>query len=171
MIEISNERIKQILEDETAKTQDLTTILRGIYARYMNLYERYFADPEALNDDKIAELGKYHEETKSLIKYYYLDIPQDICTGIREFEEKVSDPLLGREWKKNLYDAYDEFREKHKVRNRSEDYYQKEFSKMAMKEFYEAMETIFRDSFGTYSQTAKDVFSGVTGLLFGTKEK
>ena len=40
MIELSNERIEQMLKDETAKTADQTTILRGIYARYMNLYER-----------------------------------------------------------------------------------------------------------------------------------
>ena len=107
MIELNNERMQQILHDETAKTEDLTTILRGIYTRYMNLYERYFADFDALNDDKVAEFGKYHEETRSLIKYYYLDIPQDICSGIKEFEEKVSDKLLGREWKKNLYDVYE----------------------------------------------------------------
>ena len=171
MIELNNERMQQILHDETAKTEDLTTILRGIYTRYMNLYERYFADFDALNDDKVAEFGKYHEETRSLIKYYYLDIPQDICSGIKEFEEKVSDKLLGREWKKNLYDVYDEFREKCKVRNRSDEYYQTEFAKQALKEFYEAMEYIFRDGFGPDSQTAKDIFGGISGLLFGKKEK
>ena len=31
---------------------------------------------DALNEDKIAELKKYHEETESLIKYYYMDIPR-----------------------------------------------------------------------------------------------
>ena len=171
MIELNNERMEQILHDETAKTEDLTTILRGIYTRYMILYERYFAGFDALNDDKITEFGKYHEETRSLIKNYYLDIPQDICSGIREFEEKVSDKLLGREWKKNLYDAYDEFREKSKVRGKSDEYYQTEFAKQALKEFYDAMEYIFRDGFGTDSQTAKDIFGGISGLLFGKKEK
>ncbi len=112
MVELDNERMKQILHDETAETEDLVTILRGIYTRYMNLYERYFADIEALNDDRIAEFAKYHEETKSLIRYYYMDIPQDICAGISELEEKVSGRLLGREWKMNLFDVYDEFREK-----------------------------------------------------------
>ena len=171
MVELSNERIKQILHDETAETEDLTTILRGIYTRYMNLYERYFADTDELNDDKIAELRKYHEETRALIRYYYMDIPQDVCAGIREFEEKVSDKLLGREWKKNLYDARDEFMEKNRVRDKGEDYYMAEFSKQALKEFYEAMENVFRDGFGTYSQTAKDVFGGISGLLFGKKDK
>ena len=170
MVELDNERMKQILHDETAETEDLVTILRGIYTRYMNLYERYFADIEALNDDRIAEFAKYHEETKSLIKYYYMDIPQDICAGISEFEEKVSGRLLRREWKMNLFDVYDEFREKNRVRNKSEDYYKAEFAKLALKEFYKAMENIFRDGFGTYSQTVKDVLGGITGLLVGKKD-
>ena len=171
MIELNNERMEQILHDETAKTEDLTTILRGIYTRYMNLYERYFADFDALNDDKVAEFGKYHEETRSLIKYYYLDIPQDICSGIKEFEEKVSDKLLGRDWRKNLYDLYDEFKEKNRVRDKGEDYYLAEFSRQALKAFYEAMGDIFREGFGTSSQTAKDIVGGISGLLFGKKDK
>lgn len=171
MVELSNERIKQMLEEETKKTEDLTTILRAIYTRYMNLYERYFAEPEALNDDKIAEYKKYHEETKSLIKYYYMDIPQDVCAAINEFEEKAGDKLLGREWKKTLYDAYTEFREKYKVKDRSDEYYQEAFKKEALKAFYDAMDSVFRDGFGTGSQTAKDMFDGISGLLFGKKDK
>ena len=70
MVELNNERIEQILKDETMKTQDLTTILRGIYTRYINLYEKYIAGCDTMNDDKISEFKKYHEETRSLIKYY-----------------------------------------------------------------------------------------------------
>ena len=55
MVELSNERIEQILHEETKKTEALPTILRGIYTRYMRLYERYFADVDALNDGRIAE--------------------------------------------------------------------------------------------------------------------
>ena len=171
MIELNNERLEQILHDETAKTEDLTTILRGIYTRYMILYERYFAGFDALNDDKIAEYKKYHEETKSLIKYYYMDIPQDVCAGINEFEEKAGDRLLGREWKKALYDAYTEFREKCKVRDRSEEYYKAEFAKEALKAFYDAMDYVFRSGFGTGSQTVQEVIGGISGLLFGKKDK
>ena len=171
MVELSNERIKQMLEEETKETEDLTTILRAVYTRYMNLYERYFSDLEALNDDKIAEFKKYHEETRSLIKYYYMDIPQDICTGINEFEEKVSDRLLGQDWRKNLYDLYDEFKEKNRVRDKGEDYYLAEFSRQALKAFYEAMGDFFREGFGTSSQTAKDIVGGISGLLFGKKDK
>ena len=50
----------------------------------MRLYEEYFADIDALNDDKITELRNYHEETRSLARYYYMNIPQDICEGIKE---------------------------------------------------------------------------------------
>ena len=171
MIELSNERIEQMLEEETKKTEDQTPILRAVYTRYMNLYERYFAEPEALNDDKIAEYKKYHEETKSLIKYYYMDIPQDVCAAINEFEEKAGDKLLGREWKKTLYDAYTEFREKYKVKDRSDEYYQEAFKKEALKAFYDAMDSVFRSGFGTGSETVQEVIGGITGLLFGKKDK
>ena len=171
MVELSNERIEQILHDETKKTEALPTILRGVYIRYLNLYENYIADYDKLNDDKIAEFGKQNEETKSLVKYYYMDIPQDVCEAISEFEEKVGDKLLGREWKRYLYELFDEFKSKCKARNMSEDYYKAEFKKQVLKEFYACMDNIFRDGFGTGSQTTKDIVNGITGLLFGKKEK
>ena len=42
-----------------------------------------------------------------------------------------------------------------------------EFSKQALSYFYDAMDYVFRDGFGTGSQTAKKVLNGITGLLFG----
>ena len=170
MVELSNERIEQMLHEETKKTEEVPTILRGIYARYMNLYEHYIADMETLNDDRIAEFRKYHEETRSLIKYYYMDIPQDVCLGIREFEEKSTDRLLGREWKRYLYDAYDEFKDNCDEWDMSEDYYKAAFKKKVLKEFYESMETVFRSGFGTESQTSNELFGGISKLLFGKKD-
>ena len=85
MIEMSQERIKQILEEETVKTEELATILRSVYTRYMHLYEKYFADTDALDDAAIAGLKDYHEETKSLVKYYYMDITWDDSTGSRDY--------------------------------------------------------------------------------------
>ena len=167
MVELSNERIEQILHEETAKKEELETILRCIYTRYMRLYERYFVDIEALNDDEIAALRKYHEETKSLVRYYYMDIPQDICTGLKEFENKYGDKLLGSEWHKYLLDSYEEFRGKSKSKNTNEASFKMEFSKQALSYFYDAMDYVFRDGFGTGSQTAKKVLNGITGLLFG----
>ena len=166
MVELSNERLGQILHEETAKTEDLATILRGIYTRYMLLYEKYFADIDALNNAKIAELRKYHEETVSLIRYYYMDIPQDICEGIKEFENKYSANLLGPEWHDYLFRSYQDFRKESKAVDKKA-----EFTKQTLAAFYDAMDYIFREGFGTGSQTVKDVVSGITGLLFGKEKK
>ncbi len=165
MVELSNERIGQILHEETCKTEELTTILRAVYTRYMRLYENYFADIDALSKAKIAELRKYHEETGSLVKYYYMDIPQDICEGIKEFENKYSANLLGPEWHEYLFRIYQNFRNQSKAKD-----VKAEFSKQALAAFYDAMDNIFREGFGTGSQIVKDVASGISGLLFG-KEK
>ena len=86
----------------------------------MRLYERYYADIDALNDDVIAELKNYHEETKSLCKCYYMDIPLDICTGLIEFDNEYSDKLLGDDWHKFLLDSYKDFRDEHAYENKSE---------------------------------------------------
>ena len=64
MVELSKERIDQILHEETTKKEELDTILRSIYTRYMHLFEKYFADIDALNDDRIAELRKYPKKQK-----------------------------------------------------------------------------------------------------------
>ena len=110
MIELSNERVEQILHKETQKTEELATILRGVYTRYMRLYEKYFADIEALNDGEIADLKRYHEETGSLMKYYYMDIPKDVCTELKDFDEKYTAKLLGADWHNCLFDSYEAFR-------------------------------------------------------------
>ena len=48
MVELSKERIAQILHEETVKKEDSDTILRSVYTRYMCLYEKYFADIDGL---------------------------------------------------------------------------------------------------------------------------
>jgi predicted transcriptional regulator len=170
MVELSNERIEQILHEETKKTEDMKTILRGIYLRYMNLFERYIADFDTLKNDKIDEFKKQHEETQSLIRYYYMDIPQDVCSAIGEFEKNSCENLLGRDWKKNLHDAYEEFKYKCMDSDMSEDYYRAEFKKTALDEFYKSMEEIFRSGFGTESESEKATYAGISGLLFGGKK-
>ena len=131
----------------------------------MRLYEQYFSDMEALDDDRIAELKQYHDETGSLLRYYYMDIPQDTCEKINEFEEKYSSCLLGPDWHEYLFRIYQDFRKGSKAKD-----IKAEFSKQALEAFYDAMDNIFREGFGTGSQTVKDVVSGISGLLFG-KEK
>ena len=49
----------------------------------------------------------------------------------------------------------------------TEDYYKGAFKKYALKEFYEVMENIFRDGFGSESEKAKNIFSGIKSLIFG----
>ena len=82
MVELSSKRVEQILHEKTPKTESLETILRAIYTRYMQLYERYFADIDDLNDDLIAELSEFHDETASLVKYYGLAVVQMCCSAL-----------------------------------------------------------------------------------------
>ena len=165
MVELSNERVDQILHEETHKTEELITILRGIYIRYMRLYERYFADIDALNDDRIAELYKFHEETKSLIKYYYMDIPLDICTALIEFDKQYSAKLLGTNWRRYLFDSFNEFKSDNG--DKSEKCLKADFEDKILTAFYETMDYILRDGFGTGSESAKEIKDGLADLLFG----
>ena len=169
MLELSNERIEQILHEETTKTVDLATLLRSIYTRYMRLFEGYFSDIDALNDAKIAELRKYNEETCSLVKYYYMDIPQDVCEGIEAFNDKFSAKLLGPKWYDNLSDIYEAFQDENW--DKSDKRLKAEFKKQALATFYKEMENIFREGFGTGSKTVENVVGGIAGLLFGKEEK
>ena len=167
MIELSSERVEEILHKETQKTEELTTILRGIYTRYMRLYEKYFTDIDALNDDEITELKKYHEETKSLVKYYYLDIPQDICMELIELDNQYTDKMLCSDWHKNLLELYKDFKAENRSKNKSEECLKAEFAKQNLETFYDVMDYIFREGFDTSSKTTENVASGIAGLLFG----
>ena len=167
MTELSSERVDEILHKETMKTEELVTILRAIYTRYMHLYENYFADIDALDDDAIAELKKYHEETISLMKYYYMDIPHDVCAALDDFDQKYTNKLLGAQWHKLLYESYDEFLEENSGNNINEKCIKADFSKLIMKEFYDSMEYIFRGDFGSSSKTGEMILDGIKGLIFG----
>ena len=165
MIELSNERIEQILHEETLKKEETETILRSVYVRYMRLYEKYFADIDALDDETIAELKTYHEETRSLVKYYYMDIPQDICKDIRDFEKEYSDNLLGPKWHDCLFDYYEKFAEKSRGKDKNE--VKAAFKKEILEAFYETMDYIFREGFGTGSKTIERAADMIRGLFFG----
>lgn len=169
MIELSRERVEEILQKETQKTEDLKTILRGIYTRYMHLFEKYFADIDALSDDVIAELKAYHEETRSLVKYYYLDIPMDIVAEIHDFDGRYSDNMLGAKWRSFVFDSFREYREERDCEDKTLAQLKAAFSQEALSAFYYDMACIFRDGFGTSSQTAEKVFGGLADLLFGEK--
>ena len=171
MVELSQERIDEILKKETVKKEDADTILRSVYIRYMRLFERYFVDINALNDEVIDELRNYHEETKSLVKYFFMDIPQDACDGIREFEKKYIADILGPYWQEHLMEAYRKFRMTKSFRDKSEEHYREEFSKEVLDNFYSAMDYVFREGFGTGSKMAENVGKGLMGLLCGKESK
>ena len=171
MVELRNERIQQMLREETPKTEEVKTILRCVYTRYMRLFEKYFADIDALNDDRIAELKQYFEETKSLGKYYYMDIPQEICEGLSMFDDAYIAELLGSNWHKYIFDSYKNFRDENdEDGKKSEERCKAEFTEQVLTAFYETMDSIFREGFGTDSKTGEKVFSGLSDLLFGGKE-
>ena len=170
MLELSNERVSQILHQETLQTEELTTILRAIYTRYMRLYEKVFADIEALDDAEIARLRQYHEETRSLMKFYYLDIPQDICTSLDEFDSKDCSKMLGPDWREFLYDKFRDFRSDHFFSDTSESHLKAEFAEKSLNRFYESMDSVFRSGFGTGLLTTEDVVKGIKRMAFGKDE-
>lgn len=167
MVELTNERIDQILHQETPKKEELSTILRSIYVRYMRMYEKYFDDIDALNDEKVAEMRNYNEETISLLKHYYMDIPHDIFMEIEEFEKQYTSNFLGTEWHKFLDDFYEKFKKENKDEYRGEERLKAEFKKHTLDDFYELMGDIFREGFGTVSKTTEDAVNGISELLFG----
>ena len=167
MVELSVKRVDQILHEETQKTEVLATILRAVYTRYMRLYEQYFADIDALDDEEIAKLKKYHEETKSLVKYYYMDIPHDVCMGLSEFDKKYSDKLLGSDWHKTLFDSYQEFKDENKGKEKTEERLKAEYTEEILSAFYEAMDYVFRDGFGTGSKTAEKIIDKLKSFFAG----
>jgi hypothetical protein len=131
------------------------------------MYEEYFADIDALNNDKIAEFRKKNEETKSLIKHYYLDIPLDVYEELMEFDQEYNDKFLGSDWHTYLFDRYKEFKKQSMSDIKNEKALKAEFAKQALAGFYETMDDLFRDCLGTNSQTAKEAASGIWGMLFG----
>ena len=166
MVELNNERIEKILHEETPKKEELPTILRSIYTRYMRLYERYLDDIDALNDAKIAGLRDYHDETLSLVKYFYLDIPLDIIMPLKEFEDAYTSKMLGDGWHEFIFGQYKEFKN-NKSGKKSEEVLKDEFKEKTIEAFYDVMDYIFRSGFGTESETAKETVTGIAGLLFG----
>lgn len=167
MVELNGERIDQMLHNETPQTEELTTILRCVYTRYMLLYENYFKDIDALNEDKLAELRKHYEETRSLIKYYYLDIPFDIDDQLSKFDDENTSKLLGEGWHKYLFDSYSNYKSENEEEDISEEYLKAQFTEEILKGFYEEMDSIFRSGFGTESVETQQVVKGIKSILFG----
>ena len=164
MVELTYEKIDKILHEETLKSEDARTIQRALYNRNMCLYEKYLSDIDALNDETIAEMKKYHEETKSLLKYYRMDIPQDTSDGLDAFNKKFTDRILGPDWRDFLSHTYEEFKDDYENYGKSEECLKKEFEEKVLVEFYAKMDDVFRDGFGTSSQSANNAFEGIAAI-------
>ncbi|MBR1559034.1 MAG: hypothetical protein IJ646_02210 [Clostridia bacterium] len=171
MMELTPERVEQIVYKETPKTEVLPTILRSVYLRYMRLYEDYFADIDALNDEKIAELKKYQAETKSLFKWFYMDIPQEVCWKLETFDETYTSKLLGADWHKIVTDGYKEFKAEDENKYKGEVALKAAFSEACLNAFYDQMEDVFREGFGTASKAKENIVNGLASLLFGGKKE
>ena len=70
----------------------------------------------------------------------------------------------------SLSDSYAAFKEENDDEYRNEKSLKEAFAKQAMEEFYDTMDDVFREGFGTVSQNAKDFSNGLTGLLFGAEK-
>lgn len=171
MIELSKERVEQILHEETVKKEEVNTILRGIYTRYMRLYERYYADTDALDDEKIAQMRDYHEETKSLLKYYYMDIPMDAAKALATYDDEYIAKLVGPEWKSYLTENFRKFRDERDGEDENPERLKAAFADHMLDGFYDAMDLALRDGFGTGSKAIDSAASGISDLLFGEDKK
>ena len=97
---------------------------------------------------------------------YYLDIPQEVCEDLEEFDSEYNESLLGADWHEYLFDRYEEFKENSESEDKSEEDLKAEFSKQTLLDFYVSMDYIFSESMGTNDKTSKKVVNGVAGLLF-----
>ena len=167
MVELSTERVDEILHKETQRTEEPATILRSIYTRYMHLYETYLADIDALNDEKIAELKTYHEETESLVKYYYMDIPQDIYISLKAFDDRQITKQLGPDWHEHLLHSYQQFKDVYVGEDKTEEWLKEKFTEKELTDFYEAMDDVFREGFGTGSKATESFCTRLRHLIFG----
>ena len=94
-----------------------------------------------------------------------MDIPLDICTSLIEFDKKYSAKLLGSRWQRFLFDCFNEFKSENG--DKSEECLEADFEDKILTAFYETMDYIFRDGFGTGSEFAKGIKEGLADLLFG----
>jgi hypothetical protein len=86
---------------------------------------------------------------------------------IKEFENKYCAKLLGSDWHDYILKNFEDFRENSRSRDKSEEHLRAEFTGEALSAFYEVMDYIFREGFGTESRAAKTLVSGIKDLFFG----
>ena len=121
------------------------------------LYCGWTTDPDARLRAHNSGRGAKYTRSRLPVEMVYLE----------EFEDKCTENLLGPSWHQHVADGYLDFCERYENRNKGEKALKAEFKKQALRAFYDAMGYIFRDGFGTDSQTARNVLSGITDLFLG----
>ena len=167
MVELSPERIEEILHKETVKEEDPKTVMRAVYNRYRCVFEQYIDQIFEMNQSKIDEFNKYHQETNSLIKYYFVDIPMDTCAALAKFEHDVMDYMLGPDWQRVILNGFEEFKRKNKNKYRlaNEETWRKKFKEELLSMFYVSMESAFRVSFESGSKAAEGLMDGLSAIF------
>ena len=87
-----------------------------------------------------------------------------------DYDEEYTKKLIGPDWKKYIADSFKEFKAENRDKFKSEELMKAEFQEQNLNAFYVSMDEIFRDGFGTGSETAKKATNWFAGLLFGKDE-
>jgi hypothetical protein len=64
-----------------------------------------------------------------------MDIPEDICIELVEFDKKYNAKLLGSDWHKCLFNGYKDFKAENRGRNKSEECLKAEFKEQNLTAF------------------------------------
>jgi len=89
---------------------------------------------------------------------------QSLCLALDEFDNEYTEKFLGDKWQEHLKSSYEEYQ---KLNNKEDIDCKTGFSEQKLKDFYYAMNTVFRAGFGTESKSAEKMRKGLLGLLFG----
>ena len=83
--------------------------------------------------------------------------------------ERIEQLLHEPEWQKSLSGRYKEFKEKNENQKKGEEALKADFTKQSLSDFYEAMDYVFREGFGTGSKAAKGFLDTIK--LFGGEKQ
>ena len=96
-----------------------------------------------------------------------MDIPEETGTYLQVFDKEYTVKLLGPDWKKYVSESFQEFISEHKKEAKNEDHLKEMYREEILGAFYDAMNHVFRDGFGTANKTLEKVSKGLLSILFG----
>ena len=89
----------------------------------------------------------------------------DIHYGLAKFDKDYTDKLLGPDWHDFLFENYEDYKDSHMSEDKTEEEIKAEFEEKALSYFYDDMDYIFRDDFGTGSKTEESLLEGLKNLF------